>query len=158
LTPSGAARNLEPMPIRGRGIDLDTMSLVEAQITASVNLTATTSATGTTAITTGAFTVENAGTFYVEVWTPQLTRGTTNLDVELWDGASAATGVFQSSLLHVTAAPGIGPSFLVARRALTAGSHQMTVAGFVDAGTGVFGAGAGTTGALPNAWIRVRPA
>lgn len=146
------------MPIRGRGIDLDTMSLAEAQLTASVNIVATTSATGTTAITTGVFTVENPGVFYVEVWTPQLTRGTTNLDIELFEGASAAAGTFLTSLLHVTAALGIGSQFLAARRSLAAGNHQLTVTGFVDGGTGVFGAGLGTTGASPNAWIRVRPA
>jgi hypothetical protein len=146
------------MPIRGRGIDLDTMSLVEAQLTASVNLTATSSATGTTALTTGVFSVENPGVFYVEVWTPQLTRGTTNLDIELFEGASAAAGTFLASLLHVTAALGIGSQFLTSRRSLTAGNHQLTVTGFVDAGTGVFGAGTGATGASPNAWIRVRPA
>lgn len=146
------------MPIRGRGIDLDTMSLAEAQISASVNLVATTSATGTTAIQTSVFTVENPGVFYVEVWTPQLTRGTTNLDIELFDGASAAAGTFLASFVHVTAALGIGPSFLASRRTLAAGSHQMTVTGFVDAGTGVFGAGTGATGNAPNAWIRVRPA
>jgi hypothetical protein len=146
------------MPIRGRGIDLDTMSLAEAQIAASVNIVATSSATGTTAITTGVFTVENPGVFYVEVWSPQLTRGTTNLDLELFEGATAAAGTFLTSLLHVTAALGIGASFLTARRTLAAGNHQLTVTGFVDGGTGVFGAGAGTTGVIPNAWIRVRPA
>jgi hypothetical protein len=146
------------MPIRGRGIDLDTMSLAEAQIAASANITATSSATGSTAISTGVFSVENPGVFYVEVWSPQLTRGTTNLDLELFEGATAAAGTFLTSLLHVTAAMGIGPSFLAARRSLTAGNHQLTVTGFVDAGTGVFGAGAGTTGTIPNAWIRVRPA
>ncbi len=146
------------MPIRGRGIDLDTMSLVEASITASVNLTATSSATGTTALTTGVFSVENPGNFYAEVWTPQLTRGTTNLDIELFEGASAAAGAFLTSLLHVTAALGIGSQYLIARVALAAGNHQLTVTGFVDGGTGVFGAGAGTTGSQPPARIRVRPA
>lgn len=146
------------MPIRGRGIDLDTMSLAEAQLTASVNVTATTSATGTTLLTTGVFSVENPGVFYVEVFTPQLTRGTTNLDIELFDGATAAAGTFLTSLFHVTAAVGINSALLAVRRSLTAGNHQLTVTGFVDAGTGVFGAGTGATGAAPNAWIRVRPA
>ena len=146
------------MPIRGRGIDLDTMSLAEASITASVNIVATSSATGTTALTTGVFSVENPGNFYVEVFTPQLTRGTTNLDIELFDGASAAAGTFLSSLIHVTAALGIGTQFLVTRVALAAGNHTMTVTGFVDAGTGVFGAGTGATGNQPPARIRVRPA
>jgi hypothetical protein len=146
------------MTIRGRGIDLDTMSNAEAQLAASVNIVATTSAAGTTILTTGVFSIENPGVFYVEVWTPQLTRGTTNLDIELFEGASAAAGTFLTSLLHATAAIGIGPSFLTARRTLAAGNHQLTVTGFVDGGTGVFGAGAGTTGVIPNAWIRVRPA
>jgi hypothetical protein len=146
------------VPIRGRGIDLDTMSVAEAQRTTSVNVVATSSATGTTLLTTGVFTVENPGTFYVEVFTPQLTRGTTNLDIELFEGASAAAGTFLSSLIHVTAALGIGTSFLSARLTLAAGGHTLTVTGFVDGGTGVFGAGAGTTGAQPPAWIRVRPA
>lgn len=146
------------MPIRGRGIDLDTMSNAEASITASVNVVATSSATGTTLLTTGVFTIENPGNFYVEVFTPQLTRGTTNLDIELFDGASAAAGTFLSSLTHVTTALGVGAAFLVTRVALAAGNHTMTVTGFVDAGTGVFGAGAGTTGTAPPARIRVRPA
>jgi hypothetical protein len=146
------------MPIRGRGIDLDTMSLVEASITASVNVVATSSATGTTLLTTGVFTVENPGNFYVEVFTPQLTRGTTNLDIELFEGASAAAGTFITSLIHVTAALGIGSQNFMVRTALAAGGHTLTVTGFVDAGTGVFGAGAGTTGTQPPARIRVRPA
>jgi len=146
------------VPIRGRGIDLDTMSLVEATKTSSTNVVATSSATGTTILTTGVFSVENPGTFYVEVFCPQLTRGTTNLDIELFEGASAAAGTFVSSLIHVTAALGIGTSFLSARITLSAGNHQLTVTGFVDGGTGVFGAGSGATGNQPNAWIRVRPA
>ena len=47
---------------------------------------------------------------------------------------------------------------MVAKVALTAGPHNMTVTGFVDAGTGKFGAGAGTTGNPPPAFIRVRSA
>ena len=146
------------MPIRGRGIDLDTFSVVEATIAASVNLTATSSATGTTAITTGVFNIENPGNFRVFVWTPQLTRGTTNLDIELFQGASAAAGTFLTSLLHVTAALGIGSQLLTTRQSLAAGNNQLTVTGFVDAGTGVFGAGSGATGNQPNARIWVQPA
>lgn len=146
------------MPVRFRGIDGDTYDLVAASITASVNVTATSSATGTTLLTTGVFTVENPGNFYVAVFTPQLTRGTTNLDIELFQGASAAAGTFITSLIHVTAALGIGSQNFLVRTALSAGSNNLTVTGFVDGGTGVFGAGAGTTGTQPPARIRVYPA
>ena len=146
------------MPVRGRGIDLDTFSVAEASITASVNVTATSSATGTTLLSTGVFTVENPGNFYVAVFTPQLTRGTTNLDIELFQGASAAAGTFITSLIHVTAALGIGSQQFLVRAPLAAGSNNLTVTGFVDAGTGVFGAGTGATGNQPPARIRVIPA
>lgn len=146
------------MPVRGRGIDLDTFSVAEAQITATVNITATTSATGTTLMTTGPFTVENGGVYYVDVWVPFLTKGTTNVDIELFEGVSAAAGTFLTTLSGHLVADGARPTYWVVRRTLTPGNHQLTVTGFVDAGTGVFGAGLGTTGAFPNAWMRVRPA
>src|SRR5438445_13537241 len=76
------------MTVRARGIDLDTIYNARATIAAEVSVTATTSATGNTCLTTGAFTVENAGTYLVTVYTPYLTIGTTNLDVELWDGTT----------------------------------------------------------------------
>jgi hypothetical protein len=134
------------------------MSLVEVQLTASVNVTATSSATGTTLLTTGSFTVENGGVFYVDVWVPFLTKGTTNVDIELFEGASAAAGTFLTTLSGHLVADGARPTSWTVRRTLTPGAHQLTVTGFVDAGTGVFGAGLGTTGAFPNAWMRVRPA
>ena len=145
------------MPVRGRGIDLDTFSVAEAQITAEVSITATTSGTGDVCITTGVFSVENPGVFYVDVWTPYLTKGTTNIDVELFEGATAA-GTFLTALSGHLAADGPKPSYYVVRRTLAAGDHQLTVTAFVDAGTGKFGANDGATGNAPNAWMRVRPA
>ena len=140
--------------------NIDTFDLARANITSEVSVTATTSATGTTCISTGLFTVVNAGSYYVEVFTPYLTIGTTNLDVELWDGASAATGTFLQALTgHMTASVGLGTgNDLIALVTLAAGNHNMTVAGFVDAGTGKFGAGTGATGHAPQARIRVRSA
>ena len=141
------------MPIRGRGIDLDTMSIAQASISASVNITATSSATGTVVLSTGVFSVDNPGNFQVIVFTPQLTRGTTNLDIELKDGTTFLTSLTG----HYTAAVPILPVTMQAIIALALGTHTLNVTGFVDAGTGVFGAGAGTTGNPPNATITVRP-
>lgn len=142
------------MPVRARGIDLDTFDLAGAVLATEASITATTSGTGDTCITTGPFNVDNPGTFYVEVYTPYLTLGTTNLDVELWDGATLVSSMSGHMAAAVTR-PGV--TFSV-KKALAAGSHNLTVKAFVDAGTGKFGANNGATGNAPNAWIRVRPA
>jgi hypothetical protein len=141
------------MPVRGRGIDLDSYNVASAVITASVNLVGTSSAGATTAISTGPFTVDNPGTFLVTVFTPSLTRGTTNLDLELWDGATFLTTL----MAHATAAVPLLPVTARALVSLAAGGHNLAVKGFVDAGTGVFGAGSGATGQPPNAFITVQP-
>jgi hypothetical protein len=141
------------MPVRARGIDMDTFNVAQASISASVNLTGTSSGTATTAISTGPFTVENGGTFLVTVFTPSLTRGTTNLDLELWDGATLLTTL----MAHATAAVPLIPVTMRALVSLLAGNHNLAVKGFVDAGTGVFGAGSGATGQPPNAFITVQP-
>jgi hypothetical protein len=141
------------MTVRHRGIDIDTFNVASASITASVNLTGTSSGTATTAISTGPFSIDNPGTFLVTVFTPSLTRGTTNLDLELWDGATLLTTL----MAHATAAVPIIPVTMRALVTLAAGNHNLAVKGFVDAGTGVFGAGAGTTGNPPNAFITVQP-
>jgi hypothetical protein len=132
--------------------------LAFVSISAGVNITATSSATGTLALDTGKFNVVNGGNYYVEFWSPRLTIGTTNLDLEVWDGGTS--GTFLSTLTgHMTATTPIGQGVgLEVRVNLTAGAHQITVNGFVDGGTGVVGAGSGATGQLPNAFVRVRSA
>ena len=147
------------MPVRARGIDLDTMALASVALTAEASITATGSATGDTCITTGKFTVENGGSFKVEVFTPYITKGTTNIDVELFDGATAATGTFLTSLSgHMAASVARPGAVMIAVVNLVAGTHTLTVTAFVDGGTGKFGAGDGATGDAPNARLRVTPA
>ena len=143
------------MPVRMRGVDLDTMSLSRTAITSSVTLNATSSATANVAITMGPFTVENAGTYRVHVYTPSLTKGTTNVDLELWEG-TPGTGTMLTTLsghLTATATPFVSDVFVN----LTAGSHTLKVAGFVDAGSGSFTAGNAATGNPPNAYAVVYP-
>jgi len=142
------------MPVRGRGIDLDTMTLASAVASSPVSITATSSATGQTCLTTGAFTVENAGSFLVEVYAPFLTIGTTNLDVELWD----STTFLQSLSGHMAATINRPGATMITKQTLAAGGHTLIVKAFVDGGTGTFGAGAGTTGVAPNAQLLVSPA
>jgi hypothetical protein len=146
------------MPIQLQGSEINNLDAASASITASVNVTATSSATGTTCMTTGVFTAPFSGDYYVEIFTPFLTKGTTNMDIELFSGASAATGTFVATLSgHMTASSVLGQGiFLAARVTLVAGANQLTVTGFVDAGTGVFGAGTGATGQPPPARMRVR--
>lgn len=147
------------MTIQQSGQTIGNLDIAAASITTEASITATSSATGNTCITTGAFSVVNPGSYYVEVFTPYLTKGTTNLDIELFSGASAAAGTFLQSLSgHMTASSVLGQGIvMVAKVTLAAGANTLTVTGFVDGGTGKFGAGAGTTGNAPPAYIRVRP-
>lgn len=146
------------MTIQQSGQTIGNLDVAAASITTEASITATSSATGNTCISTGVFAVINPGTYYVEVYTPYLTKGTTNLDVELFSGASAAAGTFLQTLSgHMTASSVLGQGIvLCAKVTLAAGANQLTVTGFVDGGTGKFGAGAGTTGNAPPAYIRVR--
>jgi hypothetical protein len=135
------------------GAQIDGLAITRAVIVAPVNIVGTSSAAPTTAITVAGGFFEG-GTYNVEVYAPFLTVGTTNLDIELW-----IDGVFSQSLSgHMAASiPRPGVSFN-AYVALGNGSHSFLIRGFVDAGTGVFGAGAGTTGVAPNAYCAVFPA
>lgn len=144
------------MTVRMRGVDLDTMSLSRTAISSNVSLSATSSATGNVAITLGPFTVENAGTYRVHVYTPSLVKGTTNVDLELWLDGAPGTGTLLTTLsghLAASAIPFVSDVFVN----LTGGSHTLRVAGFVDAGTGTFSANNGATGNFPNAYAVVYP-
>jgi hypothetical protein len=144
------------MPIHFRGIDGDTYDLATASSATTTNIVATSSATGTVVLTLGPFNVENGGTFAFEMFLPSLTKGTTNVDLELWDG-TPGTGTLLTTLTGHLAANIASPGFYVVYVTLATGTHTLKVAGFVDAGTGVFNGGAGTTGALPAVRARVRP-
>ena len=145
------------MPVRLVGTDLANIDLASTFITSPVTLSATSSATGTVAITVGPFTVVNEGSYYVEVYTPSLVKGTTNVDLELWDG-TPGTGTMIQTLSGHLAANDVNFRVTV-KVSLSAGSHTLKVAGFVDGGSGTFSAGAGTaTGNNPPGYCRVFPA
>lgn len=141
------------MPVRGRGIDLDTLYFARASITAAVNTTATSSGTATTLISTGAFTLEGPTTVLVELFCASITKGTTNIDIELWDGSTFV----QSLTGHLAANVALPGCQLTAITTLAGGNHTLTAKGFVDAGTGTLGAGTGATGQSPPSTIVVSP-
>ena len=147
------------MTIQNTGQNIGALDLAYAAITTEASITATTSGTGNTCVSTGAFQVVNPGNYYVEVFTPYLTIGTTNLDVELFQGADSS-GTFLTGLSgHMTASIGFGGGVVFGtRQSLAAGRNILTVTAFVDAGTGKFGAGTGATGHAQAAFIRVRTA
>lgn len=145
------------MTVRIRGIDIDTFDVGFVAVASNQSISATTSATGTVVATVGPFQVDNPGTFYVDVYTPSLVKGTTNVDLELWLNGAPGTGTLVSTLSGHLAASAI-PFYSSVRIALAQGSNTLRVAGFVDAGTGTFSANNGATGNFPNAYVRVRPA
>jgi hypothetical protein len=147
------------MPIQIVGSEIASLDVVSASITTEASITATSSATGNTCISTGVFGIVNAGNYWVSVFTPYLTKGTTNLDVELFEGSSSSGTFLQTLTGHMTASDILGSCpTLTARLNLSNGAHNLTVTAFVDGGTGKFGAGTGATGNAPPAWIRVRTA
>jgi hypothetical protein len=140
------------MPIRTTGQSIDALALAVAAIATEVSVVGTSSAAPTTCMTLGPFFVEG-GNYRVEVYTPYLTIGTTNIDIELW-----VDGAFNQSMSgHLAASVARPGSTFSAVVALGNGNHTLLVRGFVDAGTGKFGANNGATGNAPNALARVLP-
>lgn len=140
------------MPIEQSGQNIDNFDIAATSLAAGVTFTATTSATGNIVATLGPFNAQG-GDYYVDMFAPSITKGTTNADLELW-----VDGVFNQTISgHLAANVAIPGLFTRNRVSLTPGVHTLTVRGFVDAGTGTLGGGAGTTGNSPNARLVVRP-
>lgn len=138
------------MTVIQSGLQIAGFDVAFASITAEISVTATSSATGNTCISIPAST-PNEGYYYVMVYTPYLTKGTTNIDVELFD----STTFLQTLSGHLTASTVHPGGFMTAKVYLSKGDHPLKVTAFVDGGTGKFGAGAGTTGNDPPAYARV---
>jgi len=141
------------MPVHLTGVQLDNNFFASAAINAPVAVNTFTSGTAVTCISTGAFAIERDAVCLIECTVPFLTIGTTNLDVELWDGAT----FLQSLSGHMAASIPRPGATMRASQLLKAGSHTITVKAFVDAGAGSFGAGSGATGVAPPALLFVGP-
>ena len=122
-----------------------------AQIVADVSVTATSSATPNDVVSSGAVTYTGEKVL-IEGYFAHLTRGTTNIYVDLWDDA---TRLAQMSGNSYTAT--INGVSVANRRTPSAASHTYKFRAYVDAGTGTVGAGPGdgTGSLLPPSFIRV---
>lgn len=122
--------------------------LAYGEITANVNITATSGATADSVVSSGAVTYDGTAV-YVEFYALTLERGTGYLRLVLYDGATELGLIGQTN--NVGDCPG------TLRRKLTpsAGSHTYQIKGFVDAGTGIVYAGTGAAGAFMPAYCRV---
>lgn len=128
---------------------------VYGQITAPVNITATTEATANLIVSGSSTTYDGSTIVLVEFYAPRGTAGTSVLDLWLYqDGAS----IGQLSRLTAAAANTGGPVVAEARLTPTAGAHTYSIRGTVDAGTGNILCGAGGNGAYYPAFIRVTQA
>ena len=122
-------------------------------ITANATTTATSSAASTVMMTAGPADFAG-GNYDVLLSCTAVTKGTTNVSLELW-----VDGVFNQSILALsTNASALGSFQWAGRVSLVSGLHTLTVRGFVDAGTGTIVCGTGATGANPNALLIVKPA
>ncbi len=141
------------MPIALVGERLAGQGISFATLTANATTTATSSGTATAMITLGPSGYEG-GTYLVLLSASAVTKGTTNVSLELW-----VDGVFGQSIVALLVnAVSPNPFFWAGLVALGPGPHTLTVRGFVDAGTGTIVAGTGATGQAPNAICRVIPA
>jgi hypothetical protein len=138
------------MPMRLTGREIANLAVTSSQITASTTTVATSSGTATALMTLpNAF--YEGGDYLVYLFAPFITKGTTNIDIEIW-----VDGVFSSSLTgHMTVSTVIPGGIITGKVTLSAGNHVITLRGFVDAGTGTLGAGTGATGANPPAFCWV---
>jgi hypothetical protein len=140
------------MTQRFTGAHIANLAIASQNISTEVSITATSSATGNTCMTIGPFAVDG-GQYVFEWYTPYLTKGTTNLDVELFEGTtllSTLSGHMTASVLM----PGVTGRAVVT---LAQGNHTLKITAFVDGGTGKFGANNGATGNAPNAWTMIYP-
>lgn len=137
---------------RFTGQHISNLAVASASIATEASVTGTSSASPTTCMTVGPFAVDG-GQYRVVVYSPYLTIGSTNLDVELKEGSTVLT-TLSGHMTASVARPGVTLTAVVT---LAQGNHTILVTAFVDAGTGKFGANAGTTGNAPNAWALVIP-
>ena len=137
------------MPVRLTGDQLGSLAVTSTTVSSNQTTTATSSGTATALMTLpNAF--YEGGTYRVTLGCIFLTKGTTNLDVEV-----QVDGVFSTSLTGHLTANTATPTFLSARVSLTPGNHVVRIVGFVDAGTGTLNAGSGATGQNPPAELAI---
>ena len=140
-------------PVALVGEKLAGQAIAQTVLTANATTTATSSGTATNLLALPRAGFEG-GSYRVFLYCSQITKGTTNVSVELW-----VDSAFNQSVLSLsTNATAFGGFFWTGIVTLAPGSHLLEFRGFVDAGTGTLVAGTGATGTNPNAIGFVIPA
>ena len=124
------------------------------QITASVSVTSTTEATGTTVISAAAHTFDGSAViaeFFAPVGIATGVAGKA-LTVSLFEGATQIARLCQ--IINVTSAAVAVPLIGRLRFTPSAGSHTYTVTAADSGGGGSISCGAGGTGGYPAAYLR----
>ena len=139
-----AARNLKPV-------------LDYQQITTPQNITATSEGTATTAVQGATVTYDGATPVRIEVFSPGITQGTTTIADCLYDASGGGAAASIGWLMHgsYAAVTDRRPYAAVRRLTPSAATHAYSWRLWVDAGTGVAHAGAGGSGNLPPAFLRI---
>ena len=146
-----ATQNASAVAITGgtiTGIALAGAELAYGEITAAVTVTATTSATANTVVSSGADTYDGTPV-YVEFYAEDTRKGTSNISIILYDGAT------QLGVLGTSQAGLQGPVFAKRKITPSVGSHTYQVKAYVDGGSGSVQAGSGASGANMPAFCRV---
>ena len=120
-----------------------------AQITTTVDPTATTAATGNTVITGNAVTYDGSTVVMIEFFTERLVAGGTFIILDLWEDS---TDIGRIALGGNTTGD---PCFAVMRRTPSNASHTYKVTAYIQSGTGHVYAGAGGVDTDVPAFLRV---
>lgn len=149
FVPSDLAANWDAIDAKF-GIVAPGTTLAFQQFTSSVSVTATTEGTANTVVTAPAYTFNGTTTAWVRFWCPGVTKGTTNINFVVYDGASSIGG----GVIGITATTK-HPIVFEKRITPTAAAHTYSVRAWVDAGTGSAIAGTGAAGTDAPGFIRV---
>ena len=130
---------------------LITRELAHVQRTSGIAVTATTSAAATDlGLDSGTITYDG-NPVILTFFTPQLGRGTSNINIVVYDGTTEL-----GELGSMSAAP--GSAKMIAKITPSAGSHNYKLKAYVDAGSGQVSAGDGSLHQLFPAFLRIEKA
>jgi len=136
--------------------DLAVKELDFAEITSAVNITGTNEAGATTIVTGGGFTPDGSTVVEIEFYAPFITLAdNTNTRFWLYDGSSSI-GEIARFTTTVTGSPTLQVPMTMKRRLTpTNAAHTYGIRASSSSGTGNVQAGAGGSGAVVPAYIRV---
>lgn len=129
------------------------------EFTSAVSVTATSEATATTIVTGNAITYNAAQVITIEAYWPYMDNPVTrDFFIVLYDGASSIGRLGLMNSPDATNFLRPGPFRAVRRLTPSAAAHTYSIRGYMSAGTGTVGAGAGGSGNYMPGFIRITAA